>query len=220
MHCLITAGPTFEPLDRVRRLTNFSTGSLGLEAGARLQREGHQVTVLLGEQATAVPPPGLVVVRFGTTQDLSERLRAFSTQGVGAVLHAAAVSDFRFGKVWQRAETGDMTELKSGKFTTRQGTLLAELLPTPKLIGELRGLFPLAWLVGWKYEVDGGREEAIQKAADQLAQNHTDACVVNGPAYGTGFGWLTSQEGSDHLASRADLLDRLARELACRQKKS
>ena len=52
VHCLVTAGPTFEPIDQVRRLTNFSTGRLGSELAACLAAAGHQVTLLLGEQAT------------------------------------------------------------------------------------------------------------------------------------------------------------------------
>jgi len=52
MRCLVTAGPTYEPLDAVRRLTNFSTGRLGSELAAFLAAHGHKVRLLLGEQAT------------------------------------------------------------------------------------------------------------------------------------------------------------------------
>src|SRR3954471_6241897 len=52
VHCLVTAGPTYEPLDEVRRLTNFSTGQLGTELAAFLTANGHRVTLLIGEQST------------------------------------------------------------------------------------------------------------------------------------------------------------------------
>ena len=52
MNCIVTAGPTFEPLDDVRRLTNFSTGRLGTELANFLAAHGHQVTLLIGESAT------------------------------------------------------------------------------------------------------------------------------------------------------------------------
>src|ERR1039458_3880990 len=52
MHCIVTAGPTYEPLDEVRRLTNFSTGRLGSELVNFLAARGHEVTLLIGEQAT------------------------------------------------------------------------------------------------------------------------------------------------------------------------
>jgi phosphopantothenoylcysteine synthetase/decarboxylase len=52
MNCVVTAGPTYEPLDEVRRLTNFSTGRLGTELANFLVDRGHQVTLLIGQQAT------------------------------------------------------------------------------------------------------------------------------------------------------------------------
>ena len=52
MNCIVTAGPTYQPLDDVRRLTNFSTGRLGTELANFLAARGHQVTLLVGEQAS------------------------------------------------------------------------------------------------------------------------------------------------------------------------
>ena len=52
MNCLVTAGPTYEALDEVRRLTNFSTGRLGSELASFLAGHGHHVTLLIGQQAT------------------------------------------------------------------------------------------------------------------------------------------------------------------------
>src|SRR5205823_5205240 len=101
MHCVVTAGPSYEPLDEVRRLTNFSTGRLGSELGNFLVARGHQVTLLLGEQATYRGKGQAQRVEiFATTADLQERLRVLSTQSVTAVFHSAAVSDFTFGKIW------------------------------------------------------------------------------------------------------------------------
>lgn len=212
MHCIVTAGPTCEPLDRVRRLTNFSTGRLGVELANFLTDAGHRVTLLLGEQATwAGESRASHVQRFSSTADLGERLRSLGGGDVGAVFHAAAVSDFRFGKVWLRAADGQFTEQQSGKFATRQGTLLAELIPTAKLIVELRGWFPQARLVGWKYEVDGDRAAVIQAAEQQLTACRTNACVANGPAYGAGFGLVEGPGRPTHLPGKGELFAALAR---------
>ncbi len=191
MHCLISAGPTYESLDKVRRLTNFSTGRLGSDLAGALKASGHNVTLLLGEQATWGGPFGdLDVRRFSTTSHLLERFQEAASQGVDAVFHAAAVSDFAFGKVYEKDESGGLLEVRGGKLSTRRGSLFAELVPTPKLISQLRRLFPDAALVGWKYEVDGGCDQAVDRARRQMLENETDGCVVNGPAYGVGFGWL------------------------------
>src|SRR6187455_348884 len=132
MRCVITAGPTFEPLDQVRRLTNFSSGRLGSELTSFLASRGHQVTLLIGQQATyRGERHASRVETFTTTQSLSDHLQALSAEPIDAVFHAAAVSDFRFGKLWARQDTGELKELTGGKVSSRQGVLLAELLPTP-----------------------------------------------------------------------------------------
>jgi phosphopantothenoylcysteine synthetase/decarboxylase len=149
---------------------------------------------------------------FTTTDDLSARLQKLARQPtVEAVFHAAAVSDFTFGKVWEPWPGGELTELKAGKISTRRGTLLAELIPTTKIIRRLREWFPNARLVGWKYEVDGDRDQVLAKAEQQIAENKTDACVANGRAYGTGFGLVTGQGPFVHLPHQAALFEALAK---------
>ena len=215
MNCLVTAGPTFEPLDSVRRLTNFSTGRLGSDLANFLAAHGHDVTLLLGEQAThAGEQKARVVEKFSTTADLRARLERLSETGAEVVFHAAAVSDFSFGKVWLRDAAGELTEVTSGKYSTRQGTLVTELVPTPKIIGDLRGWFPDAKLVGWKFEVEGGPDGVIQKAEDQLTDCGTDACVANGPAYGSGFGLVTGVEHCTHLKDATALFAALEKFIA------
>ena len=211
MHCIVTAGPTYEPLDKVRRLTNFSTGRLGAELANWLTAHGHSVTLLLGEQATFRNEihAGKVEI-FGTTADLEERLRRHSAGPVDAVFHAAAVSDFKFGQLWIGSKDGAVVEVKSGKISTRQGTLLAELVPTSKIIARLRDWFPSARLVGWKFEVDGDRAGVIELAREQISQCRTDACVANGPAYGAGFGVVRTSAQPLHLPDKPRLFAALS----------
>ena len=206
MHCIVTAGPTYETMDNVRRLTNFSTGRLGTELANFLAAGGHEVTLLLGEQATYCGErKARHVERFTTTANLLEKFHALATQNIGAIFHAAAVSDFRFGKIWLRSAAGELSEIKSGKISTRAGTLMAELVPTPKLIAELRSLFPKARLVGWKFEVDGDRASVLRAAENQLRDCRTNACVANGPAFGSGFGLVTQSGDCKSLADSASL---------------
>ena len=152
MKCIVTAGPTFEELDEVRRLTNFSTGTLGTELANFLVERGHEVELLRGEGSTCrLEPKAQRVQDFTTTADLRQRLKALGGSSAAAVFHAAAVSDFRFGKVWERTVDGTLKEIRSGKISTHGGTILAELKPTPKIISELRDWFPTGFLAGWKY---------------------------------------------------------------------
>src|SRR2546430_10290759 len=97
MKCVVTAGPTYEPLDEVRRLTNFSTGKLGTELANFLTGQGHEVVLLLGYYAIY---RGEHRARrggtFTTTADLHIRLQALSTEGSRAVFPAATGGGVRF----------------------------------------------------------------------------------------------------------------------------
>jgi phosphopantothenoylcysteine synthetase/decarboxylase len=209
MNFIVTAGPTIEKLDMVRRLTNFSTGRTGTEMANFLAGRGHQVTLLVGEQATwSGQRRAQKVIPFSTTADLQEKLKSLSKHPVNGVFHMAAVGDFMFGKVWKRDSNGQMQEVASDKFSTRDGTLLAELVPTPKLIAQLGDLFPKSQVVGWKYEVEGKREDALVAAQMLLDETKISACVANGPAYGEGFGMVTPA-GQRHFAGSAGLFTAL-----------
>lgn len=209
---MVTAGPTYEPLDGARRLTNFSTGRLGTDLANFLTAQGHEVTLLIGQQASyAGERRARIVETFTTTANLREKLEALASKPVDAVFHAAAVSDFYFGKVWSRSGTGELTEVKSGKISTAHGALMAELLPTPKIIHSLRDWFPKAFVAGWKYEVDGDRTNVIRAAEKQIAGSLTNLCVANGPAYGEGFGLVTRDGTCAHLATAAALFEALER---------
>src|ERR1039458_789269 len=169
MKCIVTAGPAYEELDGVRRLTNFSTGALGTGLADYLSGLGHEVELLIGYYSTC--DPAVKAQRqqtFTTTADLRRRLAALASPDVGAVFHAAAVSDFTFGRIWERTPTGELREIKAAKIPTRAEGLLAELQPTPKIIRELRGWFPKAFLIGWKYELEpAGEGGAVARGADQ-----------------------------------------------------
>jgi phosphopantothenoylcysteine decarboxylase/phosphopantothenate--cysteine ligase len=168
------------------------------------------VILLRGEQATwRTVDESVKVEAFSTTSDLGERLERLAHERFDAVFHAAAVSDFRFGKVWRRSEGGSLVEVTSGKYSTREGPLLAELLSTPKLIAGLRNWFPRALLVGWKYEVDGDRASVLELSQKQINECRTDCCVANGPAYGLGFGLVKSEGAPVHCRSTEALFDAL-----------
>jgi phosphopantothenate---cysteine ligase (CTP) len=211
MNCVVTAGPTYEPLDEVRRLTNFSTGRLGTELANYLAARGHKVILLIGETAVyAGIRKAQKMESFSTTADLREKFKLLSAKKVDAIFHAAAVSDFSFGRIFEPDEAGKLAEIKGvKKVSTRRGKLLVELVPAPKIISELRGWYPRAKIVGWKLEADGRRADALAAAQRQIADCRTDLCVVNGPAYGEGFGLVGGKGAPAHLAAPPVLFDAL-----------
>ena len=202
MRAIVTCGPSYEPIDDVRRITNFSTGKLGVLLANALTRAGHEVTCFKGLGAmTRESVDAASVIPFSTNDDLLARLAAVEARGeVGAVFHAAALADFKV-----KREPGGERKLSS-----RAGEIALTLVPAPKLIGELRALFPNARIVGWKYELDGTRDDVLAKAARQIAENGTDVCVANGAAYGSGFGVCEPGRPLVHLADKAALCEWLA----------
>ena len=200
MKCIVTAGPTYQALDEVRRLTNLSTGTLGSELANFLSGKGHEVDLLLGYYATYRGPQKAARVHvFTTTADLHRRLQEMAGAAAKAVFHAAAVSDFTFGRTWLRSAAGELKEIKSAKIATDCESVLAELVPTPKIIRDLRPWFPQACIVGGKYELEGDRRAVVTKALTQIMECNSNACVANGRAYGNGFGLVTPDRQCAHF---------------------
>ena len=185
MKVIVTCGPSYEPIDGARRLTNASTGALGVTLANHLTDVGHEVICLKGEGSTF---PGTVraarVEMFATNDNLAEQLESISRQeNIGAIFHAAALCDYRV----ERVLNGAGEEISSRKFATRDGRLQLVLAPATKVLPGMRGWFPGARIVGWKYELAGTRDDAFAKARKQLRDCQTHACVLNGAAYGEGF---------------------------------
>lgn len=207
---LITCGPSFAPLDEVRRITNFATGEIGVVLANALAAAGRSVVCFRGEAATAPAEfaPGVDVRPFTTNADLARQLEAFGP--ASAVLHAAALGDFEVEFV--RDQEGEL--LTERKIPSRAGHLLVGLRPAPKVLPELRAWFPGARIVGWKYELNGALADALHAATHQIAEAGTDACVVNGAAYGEGFGLVDPAGRVRHFADKPALAAGLGRWLA------
>lgn len=207
MRVIVTCGPSYEPIDEVRRLTNFSTGELGTLLAAALARAGFETLCLRGAAATWPDrPPGAEVRPFTTNDDLAGQLRQLAgTTPCAALFHTAALADFRVAEVCD--DSGH--PLPGAKISSQHRSLTLRLEPAIKLLPQLRAWFPAARLIGWKYELDGTREDALARGARQLTECQTDACVVNGRAYGEGFGILHRDGRLDPVQTKRDLCEHL-----------
>lgn len=201
--CIVTIGPTREPLDAMRLISNRSTGELGTLLALTLKQSGHPVIALRGLGSTADPMPmseaGVRVIPFDTTEELQRALQGLSCEQVrGGLFHTAAVSDYF------------LPGAGSGKIPTSSGSLTLTLEPTPKLLPRMKDWFPEAAIIGWKFEAGGTREEALAAGGRQITACGTLACVVNGPSYGEGFGILRTGAEPIHCHDRNGLCHRLA----------
>jgi hypothetical protein len=133
---------------------------------------------------------------FSTNDSLAALFQSLPV-APNAIFHAAALCDFQVASI----EGG----LGVKKIPTRDGALTLHLEPAPKILPRLREWFPGAFIVGWKYELDGDRFAALAKGAAQIRECRTHACVVNGAAYGEGFGILLPNEKLTEVADKRGL---------------
>jgi phosphopantothenate---cysteine ligase (CTP) len=198
MNIVITAGPSSEPIDEVRLITNRSTGELGLVLAQAFGAAGHEVKLFLGRLAQFRHSQALY---FDRNEDLVRMLREVGNpEAVDLVLHAAALADFQVVAVHSKGQ-----QVTQSKIGSDHVVVSVDLDRKPKVIGVLRDYFPNAVIVGWKLELEGPREDLVHEASRQINVNRTDACVINGRAFGEGFGFCTTKGLERTLASKRDL---------------
>lgn len=206
MNAIITCGPASIPIDEVRRITNHASGESGVLLAREALANGLTPVIFRGEGATFPWPTDLPApLPFRTNEDLAEGLHAVDAPSVAALFHAAALSDFTLDRI-DGAASGERKIPSRGT-----GELVIRLKRAAKLLPRLRAWFPSAQLIGWKYELDGTRQEAIDRGLRQLSEGGGDAVVVNGRAYGAGFGLLHADGSLRHFADKATLARALFR---------
>ena len=205
-HAVVTCGPATTPIDAVRRITNFSTGELGVQLTEALLEQGWNVTCFKGKGSTYRDPEGsrLTLKRFDTNGDLLDGLLDISDPDrVQVVFHAAALSDFEVAEI-----SGPNHELlTSKKIPSAYEEVHLILRPAFKVLPRMEELFARAVVVGWKFELEGNTASALVCARAQLELSRSTLCILNGTAYGNGFGIVNRQGLLADVASRDDLAE-------------
>jgi phosphopantothenoylcysteine decarboxylase/phosphopantothenate--cysteine ligase len=162
LRCLVTAGPTREPIDPVRFLSNRSSGRMGYALATAALRAGAQVTLVSGP--VKIPPPGRAhLVRVETAAEM-RRATLHAARQVDLVIMAAAVADYRPATVAKR---------KIKKQTER---LILHLVKTPDILAELGRRKPRRQvLVGFAAET----HELLANARIKLERKNLDFIVAN-----------------------------------------
>jgi phosphopantothenoylcysteine decarboxylase/phosphopantothenate--cysteine ligase len=159
---LVTAGPTREPIDPVRYISNRSSGKMGHALATAALRRGAEV-ILISGPTSLVPPSGALYVPVQTAEEMREATLQHLPAAT-VVIKAAAVADYR-------AKAPSPTKIKSRK---DQGLVL-ELEPTPDILREVATIEGHAFLVGFAAETDDVRAHAAAK----LRAKGVDLLVVN-----------------------------------------
>ncbi len=193
---VVTAGPTREPVDAVRVITNRSSGRMGAAVALAARDLGADVTLLAGPGVSSVP--GVPLERFETAADLGGLLERHAP-GADAVWHAAAVADFRPAAV------------ADGKLERRRGALELALRPVPDLAAAMPRSQGRPYLVIFAAERAKDLEE---RSAAKMGAKGADAVVAN-PIDEPGLGMEVAR-------NRAVVRTRLGlrREFAAQEKES
>jgi phosphopantothenoylcysteine decarboxylase/phosphopantothenate--cysteine ligase len=166
---LIASGPTEEPIDPVRVITNRSSGKMGAALARVALSMGARVTVVSGPAAEPLPP-GIEAVYVRTAAEMSAALGERFTSADICVM-AAAVSDYR------PANPSD-TKIRREE----SGNITLELTPNPDILAALgTAKTPKQFLVGFSLEsgdaLDRAEEKMRKKGCDMLVFNRADTAI-------------------------------------------
>jgi phosphopantothenoylcysteine decarboxylase/phosphopantothenate--cysteine ligase len=158
---MVTAGPTQEPLDPVRFLSNRSSGKMGYALAEAAARRGARV-ILVSGPVNLAPPAGVETVQVRTAAEMREQVLAH-LEDAGIVVKAAAVADFHLSKV------------PAQKVKKTAARLSLELDPTPDILAELGRKKGDRLLIGFAAET----QNLVAEARRKLESKNCDMIVAN-----------------------------------------
>lgn len=194
-HILITAGATRNPLDAIRYLSAFSSGSTGVGLAAALSDAG-LVTLLGSAEACLRAGADTQTEEFVSTRDLMARMeRWVLAHPDGIVIHAAAVGDYE-------AAEDDGEKIPSG-----QAELIIRLRPTPKILDRIRDWSPAARIISFKAASPETTDERLVEIAEAQRCRTGSTCVFANIIGRLQEGILLQREsGSEWHATRSAAL--------------
>ncbi|HAJ56161.1 MAG TPA: hypothetical protein DCL35_00130 [Candidatus Omnitrophica bacterium] len=165
---LITAGPTWVPIDDVRVISNVSSGELGLLLAKNALKYGADIDLLLGPVSRPVPLDKKIrITRFTYFDELHDKVvLALKSNKYDVILHCAAVSDY-------------LPRAVRGKISSEQGQLVLRLDRAPKIVDDIRRLAPEAFLVMFKLEGNVTDAVLLKRALEAMKRVGADLVIAN-----------------------------------------
>ena len=177
---IITAGGTSEPIDRVRSITNQSTGSLGASI-AKAFSVGKDIKVYYVYNSVIVPEgDNIELIKISTVDDLEEVVTELLTrEKIDMFVHAMAVSDFKPVGYVEEGDWGNVKSLGGKISSSSSGDIALVMRRTKKIISIVKEISPKTMLIGFKLLVDVSREELVRVGKGILEKNRCDYVVAN-----------------------------------------
>jgi len=174
---LVTAGPTYEPIDPVRFIGNHSTGKMGFDIAKAAADDGAEVVLVTGPTHLKLEHQMVKVVRVMSSEEMYHACHEYF-DGVSAAVAAAAVADYR------------PKTIAPQKIKKTEGTLVLELEKTKDILSSLGAKKDRQYLIGFALETENEIENAVAK----IAKKNLDLIVLNSlNDEGAGFGKPTNK---------------------------
>jgi len=163
LRVVVTAGPTREPIDPVRVITNPSTGRMGYALASAAFTRGSDVTLISGPSLLE-PPTGVETITVETTEDMLAAVSA-AVKTADVLIMAAAPADYVVKEPFRE------------KRPRTDGPLALTLEPTPDILRSIANVKPHnCKVVGFALEVGDG---AVERAREKLRAKALDLIVMN-----------------------------------------
>ncbi|MGN6352118.1 MAG: bifunctional phosphopantothenoylcysteine decarboxylase/phosphopantothenate--cysteine ligase CoaBC [Parafilimonas sp.] len=174
---LVTAGPTYEPLDPVRFIGNHSSGKMGFALAENLYEKGAGVTVVSGPVHQQTKYKGINVVHVNTAEEMYNTCLQLHDE-MDIEIMAAAVADYK------------PTAVASEKIKKADSSLQLELAKTNDILATLGARKKNQFLVGFALETNNEKQHAL----DKLKKKNADMIVLNSlKDANAGFGFDTNK---------------------------
>ena len=175
---LVTAGPTYEPLDPVRFIGNHSTGKMGTAIAREFRNRGAEVKLILGPHVEMKDLNGIEVSQVTTTEEMYQACTSFFPDSEITIM-AAAVADYG---------AAELAKEKIKKKEENFSLPLKRTIDILKALGDMKSAGQI--LVGFALETENEKEYAI----DKLKRKNADLIVMNSLREpGAGFGHDTNK---------------------------
>ena len=161
---VVTAGATIEEIDPARIITNKSSGKMGIAIATRAAKRGAEIKLISGNTIVK-PRMNIDETKALSSLEMSRAIKSNLDSDVDVVIHCAAVSDFKIKKSDSKIRSNNELNL--------------ELMPTTKILDNIKKWNPGVFLVGFKAEYNLKEKELINSAYQKLRQSNSDLVVAN-----------------------------------------
>lgn len=231
---IITAGGTSERIDNVRKITNSSSGKLGMTIANHLLQENTDILIYYICSKNSLRPTDkrTKIIEIDGTIDLKNNVEnLLINEHIDFFIHSMAVSDYMTDYVTtierikeSVKEHDDIDEafksievIGGSKISSYEDNLVIVLKPTPKIISIIKSLSPSTYLVGFKLLDGVSKEELIEVAKRLRNKNNCDLVVANDLATirnGEHIGYIINRNNEvEEARGKDDIAKRLVRRI-------